>query len=273
MDDDVVTAYLVDRAGPDANAFGEKLAGRDGVELVGGADDIEDALGELAELGPDVILVSTDFAGAGCVSAVESIMALVPTAAVVMLSTRGDRPLVQAGMRAGAAGSLDRNASPGETITALHVHKRRRLGENLDLALAEPDADQPMLRVSGALPVFPGTGHQRPEPGIEVLHFNDPPSNGKAAEPVYDRVLAPEPPPPNGVAGGAQPVVPAFDEAGGDHMDGLRAGLDTPTAPTPKRGFRLFGRRRRRQAAKDWGPAVATDDEQQRRADQQKESR
>jgi hypothetical protein len=275
MTEDVVSAYLIDRAGPEANAFGDKLTGREGVELIGGADDIEDALDELAELRPDLILVSTDFGGAGCVSAVESVMALAPTAAVVMLSTRGDRALVQAGMRAGAAGSLDRNASPGETITALHVHKRRRLGENLDLSLAEPGADEPVLRVSGALPVFPASGQQRPEPGVEVVDVTERPGVDAAAP---HRVLAPEPPPPPAGPGVAEPVVPSFDEAAGDHMDSLRARLEAPPLAGPRRGFRIFGRRKQQkqqqqQQTKDWGPAALANEESPPRVEPQKESR
>ncbi len=168
MAEEVVTAYLMDRAGPDANAFGEKLAGREGVALLGGADDVDDALTELGELAPDVVLVSTDFGGAGCVNAVEALLAVNPQATVVMLSSRGDKALVHAGMRAGATGSLDRNASPGESITALHVRRRQHLGEDIDLALAEPEADMPMLRVSGKLPVFPGGVSAPPEPGVEA---------------------------------------------------------------------------------------------------------
>ncbi|MDP9324933.1 MAG: hypothetical protein M3O87_00155 [Candidatus Dormibacteraeota bacterium] len=264
MADDVVTAYLLDRAGPDANAFGAKLTGRPGIEIVGGADDVDDALTDLSMLGPDVVLVSTDFGGAGCVVAVESVMSLRPDSTVVMLSTRGDKALVQAGMRAGAAGSLDRNASPGETITALHVHKRRRLGENIDLSMAEPSADEPMLRVSGALPVFPGASARGDEPGVEVAAITDPlwsgdPRLGTERPPLDSGWSVPDAP-------DGKPVVPSFDQAVAperDHMESLRARLDSqpPAAAAKKKkkkgGFRLFGRRKQKKS-KDWGPATPT---------------
>lgn len=264
-----MTAYLLDRAGPDANAFGAKLTGREGVEVVGGADDVDDALTELSRLGPDVVLVSTDFGGAGCVVAVESVMSLRPDSTVVMLSTRGDKALVQAGIRAGAAGSLDRNASPGETITALHVHKRRRLGENIDLSMAEPSADEPVLRVSGALPVFPGGSTRDNEPGVEAAAVSDPlwagdPRLGTKRQPLDTGWTAPEAPEPDA-------VVPSFDEPAtrtGDHMESLRAGLDSAPAAGAKKkktkkkgGFRLFGRGKQKKS-KDWGPATATEHKQ-----------
>ncbi|MGB2940632.1 MAG: hypothetical protein WBD38_10095 [Candidatus Dormiibacterota bacterium] len=257
-----MTAYLLDRAGPDANAFGAKLAGREGVEIVGGADDVEDALTELSRLGPDVVLVSTDFGGAGCVVAVESLMSLRPDSTVVMLSTRGDKALVQAGLRAGAQGSLDRNASPGETITALHVHKRRRLGEDIDLSMAEPSADEPVLRVSGALPVFPGASSRDDEPGVEAAavtapHWSADPGTGLERPPMDSGWSAPDAPEP-------EPVVPSFDEAavadiGGD-MASLRSELrsQAQASAKEKRGFRLFGRRKQKKS-KDWGPATATE--------------
>ncbi len=240
----------MDRAGPDANAFGDKLTGREGVELVGGADDVDDALTELEELVPDVVLVSTDFGGGGCVGAVESLLAVMPRATLVMLSSRGDKALVQAGIRAGAAGALDRSASLGETISALHVHKRRQLGEDVDLALAEPAADSRGLRVSGALPIFPGIGSKASEPGVEAAGFADP-WRDAPGEPVAEQT-------------------PEDDAAIGDDMDELRARLDAP-APKPKRGFRLFGRRK---AKSKRGPATAGKDAelQKTRAEEQKES-
>jgi hypothetical protein len=86
---------------------------------------------------------------------VERILAIAPDAAVVALCTAADKALVAQAVRAGAAGSLDRSASPGETVTALQVYKRRRRGEAVDMSLAEPPAQTMNLRVSGALPRFP----------------------------------------------------------------------------------------------------------------------
>ena len=161
---ETVRVYLIDRAGRPANAFADKLAGRQGVELVGGASDVDEALDEITDVRPDVILVGTDVGGAGVVAAVERILTLGGDVAVVALCTRDDKALVDAAVRAGAAGSLDRDASDLDTFTALHVYRDRQLGVEVDMKLAEPDAERPGLRVSGALPRFPSATARRPEP-------------------------------------------------------------------------------------------------------------
>ena len=150
-----VKVYLLDRAGEAANSFAAKLEGREGVQLAGGAADVEEALDDIGAVLPDVILVGTDLGGSGVVAAVERVMAMAPDAAVVALSTAADKALIAQAVRAGAAGSLDRTASPGETITALHVYSRRQRGERVDMSLADPPPQTMNLRVSGALPRFP----------------------------------------------------------------------------------------------------------------------
>ena len=150
-----VTVYLVDRTGEAANAFGAKLEGREGVNLVGGSDNIDEALEDIGAVALDVILVGTDVGGAGLADTVEQVLTVGRDAAVVVLSSAGDKALVAQAVRAGAVGSLDRTASPGETITALHIYKRRQQGEAVDMTLAEPPPQTMGLRVSGALPRFP----------------------------------------------------------------------------------------------------------------------
>lgn len=226
--DEPVRVYVIDRAGPEANAFGAKLTGREGVELAGGSDDVPDALDEIDETEPDLVLIGTDLGGKGCVSAVESVLAVHPRAAVVMLSTTDDKPLVAAAMRAGSVGAVDRTASPGETITALHVYQLHRSGEPVDLSLAEPPGELRGLRVSGALPVFPGA-EGAPEPGVEATSLT---------EATRHRPTEPPPPPAD--------VAPST-------IQGLRANLDAEGAAPKKRGFRLFGRKGGK--PKDWGPS------------------
>jgi chemotaxis response regulator CheB len=162
-----VRVYLIDRAGPPANAFADKVAGRQGIDLVGGASDVDEALDEISDVRPDVILVGTDVGGAGVVAAVERILTLGGDVAVVALCTRADKALVDAAVRAGAAGSLDRDAGDVDTITALHVYHDRQHGVEVDMKLAEPKAERMGLRVSGALPRFPAATARGPEPALD----------------------------------------------------------------------------------------------------------
>jgi DNA-binding NarL/FixJ family response regulator len=189
-----VRVYLIDRAGPQANAFADKLAGRQGVELVGGAADVDEALEDITHAQPDVILVGTDVGGAGVVSAVERVLTVAGDVAVVILCTRADKALVAAGVRVGAAGSLDRAASDVDTITALHVYRDRQHGAQVDMKLAEPPAEKRSLRVSGALPRFPSltedVSYLNESPLLGAIEMADPVSQetetAETAEPAVD---------------------------------------------------------------------------------------
>ena len=243
MSQDPVRVYLIDRAGDDANAFGDKIGRRPEVQLVGGSDDIDEALSEIRDTGPDIVLVGTDLAGLGAVNAVERVLMLSPDAAVVALGSSSDKALFGAAIRAGAAGSLDRASNPMDTATALHVYKRRQAGEVVDMELAEPRT--PTIRVSGALPVFPGEGGGYPEPGVEAADA----IRVGAAE-VAARVA-----PPAGDSAPADGWVPALAES-------LRAQALVDKKAAKKKRFRLFGRGKDKAAkspapsSTGWGPAV-----------------
>ncbi|MEA2645843.1 MAG: Response regulator receiver domain [Chloroflexota bacterium] len=239
MSQAAVRVYLVDRAGEDSNAFAEKIGGRAEVELVGGTDDIDDALAEIRDTIPDIVLVGTDLPGLGAVNAVERVLMLAPDSAVVALGTRADKPLFSAAVRAGAAGSLDRASNLMDTITALHVYKRRQAGEDVDMELAEPTI--PTIRVSGALPVFPTEGGGNPEPGVEV------------AEAM--KIGAAE------VSAAAQPAPEAAGTWTPELAESLRAEALVDQKAEKKKGFRLFGRGKAKPAkatptTTGWGPAA-----------------
>jgi chemotaxis response regulator CheB len=156
---------------------------------VGGASDVDEALDEITDVRPDLILVGTDVGGAGVVAAVERILTLGGDLAVVALCTRADKALVDAAVRAGAAGSLDRDASDIDTITALHVYRDRQQGVEVDMKLAEPEAERPGLRVSGALPRFPTAPARGPDTAPD-----DAPTTA-ANTPNTERQPQPEPEP------------------------------------------------------------------------------
>ena len=232
-----VRVYLIDRAGPAANAFAIKVESREGVELVSGAAEVEEALQDISDTHPDVILVGTDVGGAGVVDAIERVLTVAGDGAVVALCTRDDKALVDAAIRAGASGSLDRTASAGETITALHVYRDRQRGQYVDMRLAEPPGQVARLRVSGALPRFPSATADPHE--------------------VYSS-------PSSSASDAAQPVAPPETEAapaGDEPSDGLAEMRDMlrreaahAAKKAPKRkGWRLFGRRPK---SAPWGPTA-----------------
>ncbi len=239
--DENVRVYLIDRAGPAANAFAAKLETRDGVDLVSGAAEVEEALQDISDTHPEVILVGTDLGGAGVVDAVERVLTVAGDGAVVALCTRDDKALVDAAIRAGASGSLDRTASIGETITALHVYRDRQRGHYVDMKLAEPPGQVAGLRVSGALPRFP-------TPSADPQEMYSSPSIAGEATPPGDQ---PETDP--GAAG----------EAPGDDLTQMRDMLRREAAHAAKKapkkkGWRLFSRR---QKSSPFGPSTGESSE------------
>jgi CheY-like chemotaxis protein len=239
-----VTVYLVDRSGEAANAFGAKLEGRQGVQLVGGSDNIDEALEDIGATALDVILVGTDVGGSGLVETVEQVLTVGRDAAVVVLSSAGDKALVAQGVRAGAVGSLDRTASPGETITALHVYKRRQQGEAVDMTLAEPPPQTMGLRVSGALPRFPSTYDESDRGaliGVEEAEDAALPSEGLPALPMVDLgdpLVIDEPGAP-----AEEPVRVAVDAWDKESEDAWGAEMTEPAdEPESKRGLRRLFR-------------------------------
>lgn len=216
-----VRVYLIDRAGSQANAFADKLAGRQGVELVGGAADVDEALEDITDVQPEVILVGTDVGGAGVVSAVERVLTVAGDVAVVALCTRADKALVAAAVRIGAAGSLERTASDIDTITALHVYRDRQHGAQVDMKLAEPPAEKRSLRVSGALPRFP-------TPIEDVSYLSESPLLGalEMADPVGQETETAETP--------AEAAEPAVDEASTQAAIELDMELEPEPEPEPQ---------------------------------------
>jgi hypothetical protein len=183
------------------------------------------------------------------VSGVERVLAVAGDVAVVALCTRDDKALVDAAVRAGAAGSLDRAASDIDTITALHVYRDRQHGAKVDMRLAEPPAETPGLRVSGALPRFPTAAPA-------AAYANDPPPQGE--------------PPPSEVAAGYDPPqgTEQADAVGGElesvdeelkvMRDMLRSEAAAAASKAPKRKIGgLF--RRRKEKEPSWGPQQGGD--------------
>jgi len=246
-----VTVYLVDRVGAAANAFGAKLDGRRGVQLVGGTDSIDEALEDIGAATLDVILVGTDVGGSGLVETVEQVLTVGRDAAVVVLSSAGDKALVAQGVRAGAVGSLDRAASPGETITALHTYKRHQQGEAVDMTLAEPPPETRGLRVSGALPRFPVAHESKDRGALIGLGETEDPAfalEELPSQPLADLSEAVDAPEPSLPAGGPEQVAPveapasapaAVDVWGAESEEAWGAGgVEPPVEAAGKRGIR-----------------------------------
>lgn len=98
----------------------QKSLARLGYEVVGEARDGEEAVAQAARLQPDAILMDVRMPKLDGIAATEQIMALRPTA-IVMITAYSERELVDAALRAGASGYLVKPVSDEQIQPALEV--------------------------------------------------------------------------------------------------------------------------------------------------------
>ena len=127
-----------------------------GIELVGTAEDGEQAVALVAELSPDVALMDLRMPRVDGVEATRRIRAEHPGTQVIVLTTYADDESIFAALRAGARGYLTKDAGAEEIAQAVHRVQRgeamldpavqARLLEHLDAGappLASPPAELP----------------------------------------------------------------------------------------------------------------------------------
>ena len=93
---------------------------REGFDVVGEADDAEEAISEAESLQPDLVLLDILMPGISGLDAVEKIRAVSPDSRVVMLSgSESEEDLLEC-IKAGARGYLVKDSPFGELATSLH---------------------------------------------------------------------------------------------------------------------------------------------------------
>ena len=133
-DDDVIRLVVVDDHPVVREGLRSFLGSRDGLEVVGEAGDVDEAVAVVDELGPDVVLLDLVLPGGGGVAALPRLLALDPVPKVIILTSFGGDEQVLAALRAGASGWLGKDVPPAELESAIRtVH---RGGSVLDPAIA-----------------------------------------------------------------------------------------------------------------------------------------
>ena len=97
------------------------LSSLDGVEVVGEADNGEDAVREAQVLRPDVVVMDVQMPRLDGVAATRRLIAAVPDVAVLVLTMFEDDETVFAAMQAGARGYLLKGADQADILAALHA--------------------------------------------------------------------------------------------------------------------------------------------------------
>jgi DNA-binding NarL/FixJ family response regulator len=91
------------------------------LSVVGEATNGEEAIAQVSELSPDVILMDLNMPGMNGVEAIRHIQADHPQVHILVLTMFDDDDSVFAAMRAGAHGYLLKGAEGRETLQAIHV--------------------------------------------------------------------------------------------------------------------------------------------------------
>ncbi len=91
------------------------------LSVVGEATTGEEAIAQVSQLAPDVILMDLNMPGMNGIEAIRQILADHPQVHILVLTMFDDDDSVFAAMRAGARGYLLKGAEGGETLQAIHV--------------------------------------------------------------------------------------------------------------------------------------------------------
>jgi NarL family two-component system response regulator LiaR len=93
----------------------------DDIDVVGEAQDGEQALAQIAALAPDVVLMDLVMPVLDGIGAIERLRELGSAARVIVLTSFLDEDKVMPAVRAGAAGYLLKDAEPAELVRAIRI--------------------------------------------------------------------------------------------------------------------------------------------------------
>lgn len=97
------------------------LESEDGIEVVGEAEDGEDAIARVGDLAPDVILMDVRMPRVSGIDATRSIGEAVPSAKILMLTVSDEEDDLYEAIKAGATGYLLKEISIEEVATAVRA--------------------------------------------------------------------------------------------------------------------------------------------------------
>jgi DNA-binding NarL/FixJ family response regulator len=110
------------------------LAATDDLEVVGEAEDGDDAIREVRRLLPDVVLMDVAMPGLGGLEATLAIRKERPEVKILVLTQYGDREYVSRFLKAGVAGYVLKKAAASELVAAIRAVHRGGLVLDPDIA-------------------------------------------------------------------------------------------------------------------------------------------
>jgi two-component system NarL family response regulator len=97
------------------------LESEDGIEVVGEADDGEDAITTAEQLAPDVVLMDVRMPKVSCIEATRHLSEMLPTTRIIMLTVSDEEEDLYEAIKAGAAGYLLKEISIEEVADAVRA--------------------------------------------------------------------------------------------------------------------------------------------------------
>lgn len=161
-DDPVVRVLIVDDH-PMVRAGLRSMLGDDGLDVIGEAGDGAEALRTAAELAPDVVLLDLELPDMDGLAVLRRIKAMVPGAAVLVVTMHDDPRLVRRAVDWGASGYVLKGASGRELRAAVRAV---RDGESV----LDPTLLRALLARDSGEPPEPGPPEPAAEPLTRVEH-------------------------------------------------------------------------------------------------------
>ncbi|HEX9247259.1 MAG TPA: response regulator transcription factor [bacterium] len=96
------------------------MTGRDSVEIIGKASDVQEATGLMAQTDPDVVLLDQDLPGLDTSEAIFLLKQQRPQVEVIVLSETPDEERALRALEAGASGYVLKDISPENLVRAIH---------------------------------------------------------------------------------------------------------------------------------------------------------
>jgi DNA-binding NarL/FixJ family response regulator len=116
---DPIAVLLVDDHALVRESLRDRLESEPDLSVVGTASRAEDALEQLAELHPDVVLLDIDMPGTSCFEAARTIRTRLPQARVVFLSAFFHDRYIESALAAEATGYVTKDEPPDVVVNAI----------------------------------------------------------------------------------------------------------------------------------------------------------
>lgn len=114
-----IRVYLLDDQAILRAGFRSLLTQSEDVEVVGECGDAREAVAELEQLKPDVILLDITMPGLSGIDAIPLLLRAVPEVRIVMLTHHEGQSFVDQALRLGASGYISKDSDPEELSLAL----------------------------------------------------------------------------------------------------------------------------------------------------------